>query len=121
MLDSLYKFIENAGKNLGLSRDAIEKLKKIDSEHIFDIHLESGKSFKAYRVQHNNKFGPYKGGIRFHKDVNLDEIRSLATLMSLKTAAVGLPMGGGKGGVALDPQDLDENGLEELSRKYITY
>jgi glutamate dehydrogenase/leucine dehydrogenase len=69
-------------------------------------------------VQHNNKLGPYKGGIRYHPNVSLEEVQTLATLMSLKTAAVGLPMGGGKGGVTVNPRDLSDDELEELSRKY---
>src|SRR5665647_1420771 len=121
MLDSIHAFMEYTGQQLAIPEDAIEKLKKIDYEHLFDIRLASGKSFKAYRIQHNNKLGPYKGGIRFHKSVNLDEMRALATLMSLKTAAVGLPMGGGKGGIAIDPQELNESELEELSRKYVAH
>jgi glutamate dehydrogenase/leucine dehydrogenase len=70
-------------------------------------------------VQHNNKNGPYKGGVRFHENVSEDEVQALATLMSLKTAAVGLPLGGGKGGVAVNPKNLSKEELEELSRKYV--
>ncbi|MEI6237025.1 MAG: Glu/Leu/Phe/Val dehydrogenase, partial [Candidatus Saccharibacteria bacterium] len=87
-------------------------------EHIFEITLKNGKKFKAYRAQHNNKRGPYKGGIRFHPEVDLDEVRALATLMSFKTAAVGLPLGGGKGGIAVNPRELSVDELEELSRAY---
>jgi len=119
MLETAHQFIDQAGTQLGISPELIEKLKRMDKEHIFDIHLHNGKTFKAYRVQHSNKRGPYKGGIRFHKDVNLDEVQTLATLMSLKTAAVGLPLGGGKGGVAVDPRGLSEAELEELSRQYV--
>ncbi len=121
MLDSVHMFMKKTGQYLGLPADTIERLKAIDNEHLFKIHLNSGKSFAAYRIQHNNQLGPYKGGIRFHKSVNLDEMRALATLMSLKTAAAGLPLGGAKGGVTLDPQTLDEAELEELSRKYIAH
>src|SRR5829696_1855869 len=77
--------------------------------------------YHGYRVQHNNRRGPYKGGIRFHPDVDLDEVRALATLMSLKTAAVGLPLGGGKGGVSVNPRELSSSELEELSRKYASH
>jgi glutamate dehydrogenase/leucine dehydrogenase len=118
MLDDTHQFIELAAKKLGLSDKALNELKQTDAEHIFDIELSTGKAFKAYRVQHNNQRGPYKGGIRFHPGVNLDEVRTLATLMSLKTAAAGLPLGGGKGGVAVNPRDLSRDELEELSRKY---
>lgn len=119
MLDTAHALIRRAGRKLGLDDEAIEKLIKIDAEHFFDIKLSNGKSFKGYRVQHNNRRGPYKGGIRFHPEVDIDEVRALATLMSFKTAAVGLPMGGGKGGVSVDPKQLDKSELEELSREYV--
>lgn len=118
MLDTAHALIARAGKNLGLDDDTIAKLIKTNAEHVFEIKLASGKTFPAYRIQHNNKLGPYKGGIRFHPEVNLDEVRALATLMSFKTAVAGLPLGGGKGGIAVDPKDLDKKELEELSRKY---
>ncbi len=118
MLEDTHQFIEAAAKQLELSEKEMDRLKQTDAEHIFDIELSADKVFKAYRVQHNNQLGPYKGGIRFHQDVSLDEVRTLATLMSLKTAAVGLPLGGGKGGVAVNPRDLNQKELEELSRKY---
>lgn len=119
MLDDTHQFLDKAAKQLGLSNQELQKLKQTNAEHIFDIELSDGKSFKAYRVQHNNTHGPYKGGIRYHPKVNLDEVRTLATLMSLKTAVVGLPLGGGKGGIAVDPRELDQKQLEELSRKYV--
>jgi len=118
MLESAHATIERVGKTLGLSRKDINYLLSIDHEHIFDIKLSNGTTHKAYRVQHKNVLGPYKGGIRFHQDVDLDEVRALATLMSLKTAAVGLPLGGGKGGIAINPRNLDSQQLEELSRAY---
>ena len=119
MLDDTHKFLEAAAERLGLPDDTLQKLKQADAEHIFDIELSNGQTFKAYRVQHNNARGPYKGGIRYHPHVNLDEVRTLATLMSLKTAAAGLPLGGGKGGIAVDPRELNQKLLEELSRKYV--
>src|SRR6185369_7263418 len=113
MIEAVHQSIDEVGKQLGLSAETIKYLKKFNHEHTFKIQLKNGKSFQAYRVQHNDKNGPYKGGIRFHKNVSLDEVQALATLMSFKTAAVGLPMGGGKGGVAVDPRELDEAELEE--------
>lgn len=118
MLETAHALIRRAGKRLGLDDKTIDELIKIDHEHHFKIELSDGQQFQAYRVQHNNKLGPYKGGIRFHPEVNLDEVRALATLMSFKTAAAGLPMGGGKGGVSVDPKKLDKAQLEELSRGY---
>ena len=121
MLISTRHLIERVGTKIGLSKEDIDYLLSIDKEHVFEIELESGASHQAYRVQHNNKKGPYKGGIRFHPDVDLDEVRALATLMSLKTAAVSIPFGGGKGGIRVDPRSLTEQELEELSRKYVQY
>lgn len=119
MKDSVHAYIEEAAKQLGLPVEVVDELKKADREHVFDIPLSNGKTFKAYRVQHSNKRGPYKGGIRYHQDVSLDEVQTLATLMSLKTAAVNIPMGGGKGGIAVNPRELSEAELEELSREYV--
>ncbi|MBI2589050.1 Glu/Leu/Phe/Val dehydrogenase [Candidatus Saccharibacteria bacterium] len=121
MLEATHSFIKQIGKKLNLSEQGIDRLLKPDAEHNFDIELKSGQKFKAYRVQHSNKLGPYKGGIRFHQNVNLDEIRALAILMSLKTAAVGLPLGGAKGGVAVNPKELSRAELEEISRQYVRH
>jgi glutamate dehydrogenase (NADP+) len=76
-------------------------------------------TFKGYRSQHNNKLGPYKGGLRFHPNVNIDEVKALSLWMSLKCAVVGIPFGGGKGGIAVDPKVLTEKQLEEISREYV--
>lgn len=119
MLETTKQSIIKAGKKLGLDRETIEVLLRVDKTHQFDIELGSGKSFKAFRVQHKNTRGPYKGGIRFHPKVTLDEVQALATLMSFKTAAIGLPLGGGKGAVAVNPKELTQAELEELSRKYV--
>lgn len=128
MLETAHELIKRVGKRLGLSRADIDYLLKADAEHIFEIELSSAtqseltaRKFWAYRVQHNNALGPYKGGIRFHPDTNLDEVKALATLMSLKTAAVGLPLGGAKGGVVINPKELSPSDLEELSRKYVAH
>jgi len=118
MLQSVHSLIDSVGHRLNIPEETLEQLKSFDKEHVFEIALENGKSFKAYRVQHNNNLGPYKGGIRYHPNVSLDEVQALATLMSLKTAAVNIPLGGGKGGIAVDPHDLAEKEVEELSRKY---
>ena len=72
----------------------------------------------SYRSQHSNKLGPYKGGIRFHKDVSKDEVMALSLWMSLKCAVANIPFGGGKGGVTIDPKNLTELELEMLSRAY---
>lgn len=80
----------------------------------------SEEKIHAYRVQHNNARGPYKGGIRFHPQADLEEVKALATLMSIKTAVVGIPFGGGKGGITVDPKKLSKAELEYMSRAYIT-
>lgn len=118
MLETAHRLIERVGEKIGLERADIDYVLSIDHEHVFDITLGNGNTHKAYRIQHNNKLGPYKGGVRFHPEVDLDEVRALATLMSLKTAAVGLPLGGGKGGVSVDPHRLSAAELEELSRAF---
>lgn len=117
MLATAQATIREAAKDLGYDQAAIEQLIQPEREHAFEVSA-GGKTFLAYRVQHSSKLGPHKGGIRFHPNVNLDEVRALATLMTLKTAAVGLPLGGGKGGVAVDPSSLTREELEEISRDY---
>ncbi len=119
MLETAHAFIDRAAAKLGIPPDVVAELKRANREHQFSITLENGKTFQAYRVQHNNKLGPYKGGIRYHANVSLEEVQTLATLMSLKTAAVGLPLGGGKGGITVNPRELSPQELEEISRKYV--
>eukprot|EP00887_Chlorella_sp_A99_P005025 scaffold4.g5025.t1 len=74
-------------------------------------------TFNAYRVQHDNSRGPYKGGLRFHPAVDIDDVRSLASLMTWKTAVMDIPFGGAKGGVTVDPKSLSDRELEILTRK----
>ncbi len=76
------------------------------------------KVFQGYRVQHNNARGPFKGGIRYHPNVTIDEVRALAMWMSWKTAVVDLPYGGAKGGIAVNPKELSEGEIERLTRRY---
>jgi glutamate dehydrogenase/leucine dehydrogenase len=84
------------------------------------VRMDDGsiRIFKGYRVQHSTIRGPAKGGVRFHPDVNLDEMKALAMWMTFKCAVVGIPMGGGKGGVVVDPRKLSEGELERLCRRY---
>lgn len=77
------------------------------------------ETFIGYRVQHDNARGPMKGGLRYHPDVDLDEVRSLASLMTWKTAVVNLPYGGAKGGVCVDPKSLSRKELERLTRSFV--
>lgn len=76
------------------------------------------KTFDAFRIEHNDARGPFKGGIRFHQNVSQDEVQALATLMSLKCAVAGIPYGGGKGGVIVDPSKLTGEELKTLSSEY---
>ena len=119
MLETVFSLLKQASQTLHLSEEKLVKFLEPEVIHDFQIELSSGKTYRAFRVGHNSHFGPYKGGIRYHSQVNLEEVRALATLMSLKIACVGLPFGGGKGGICLDPQKLDQVELEELSRFYV--
>lgn len=121
MLDTTYGLISRVAKTLNLDENHVAGLTSANQEHIFKIYLKNGQAFPAYRVQHSNKLGPYKGGIRFHPEVSLEEVRALAIMMSLKTAAMGLPLGGGKGGITVDPKSLSSAQLEELSRAYVRH
>ncbi len=88
----------------------------------FPVKMDDGsvRIFTGYRVHHSTVLGPTKGGIRYHQDVSLNEIRALAMLMSWKCAVVGLPYGGAKGGVVVNPKELSQNELEHLTRRYAT-
>ena len=89
-------------------------------EVTFPVKLDNGtvKTFTGYRSQHNNAVGPYKGGVRFHPHVNLDEVKALSIWMTIKCCVAGIPYGGGKGGITLDPRDYSEAELERISRAY---
>ncbi|MDN8580965.1 Glu/Leu/Phe/Val family dehydrogenase [Eikenella corrodens] len=86
----------------------------------FPVKLDDGtvKTFTGYRSQHNNAVGPYKGGVRFHPNVNFDEVKALSIWMTIKCCVAGIPYGGGKGGITLDPRDYSEAELERISRAY---
>lgn len=123
MLQTAQNLIKNTGKTLSLSEQDIQKL--VTPEYIheakLEIDLDNGtkQTFQAYRVQHNSKLGPFKGGIRFHPQVSLQEVQALATLMSIKCSVAGIPLGGGKGGIVVDPKTLSESELERLSRAFV--
>lgn len=111
-----------AASKLELSDELKQLIKTPDRELRVEIpiRMDDGRlqTFIGYRVQHNNARGPNKGGIRFHPDVNLDEVRALASLMTWKTAVVDVPFGGAKGGIAIDPKQLSLNELERLTRTF---
>lgn len=119
-------FKHNVGKAatlLGLSEEDRAKLMAPDRVLKADltISLDAGgtATFPAYRVQFNNARGPYKGGIRFHPDADEDEVSALAAMMAIKCAVVGIPFGGAKGGVAIDPKKYSKNELHEVARAYV--
>jgi glutamate dehydrogenase (NADP+) len=118
MLQSAHAMIQRASSNLALDPVQTDALLTPDKEHVFDIEI-AGTTHQAYRVQHSNKRGPYKGGIRFHPQVDIDEVRALAMLMSLKTAVVDIPLGGGKGGVIIDPRTHNPEHIEAVARAYV--
>ena len=86
----------------------------------FPVRMDDGefRLFKGYRVQHNNALGPYKGGLRFHHDVHLDDVKSLAFLMTMKCSLVGVPYGGGKGGIKVDPYKHSKSEMERIVRRF---
>lgn len=86
----------------------------------FPVKLDDGtvKTFTGYRAQHNNAVGPYKGGVRFHPNVNFDEVKALSIWMTIKCCVAGVPYGGGKGGVTIDPKQYSEAELERIARAY---
>lgn len=85
------------------------------------IEMDNGKVeiFKGFRSQHNNYRGPYKGGVRYHPDVNVDEIKALSTWMTFKCATVDIPYGGAKGGIVVDPRKLSKHELKHLTQGYV--
>ncbi|MGZ6266043.1 MAG: Glu/Leu/Phe/Val family dehydrogenase [Candidatus Limnocylindrales bacterium] len=113
-----------AAVHLNLSHDLRKVLREPKRELTvhFPVKMDDGsvEVFTGYRVQHNLSRGPAKGGIRYHQDVSLDEVRALAMWMTWKCAVVGIPFGGGKGGVKVDPKKLSLREVEGLTRRYAT-
>jgi glutamate dehydrogenase/leucine dehydrogenase len=114
--------LQKAAKVIDLSPAAVTKLETPEYIHNTTLEIERDNGEKlscpAYRVQHNSARGVYKGGIRFHPLADLDEVKSLASLMSIKCAVVNIPMGGGKGGVQVNPKELSPRELEKIARAY---
>jgi glutamate dehydrogenase (NAD(P)+) len=110
--------IDKAMKLIGIDPDVAEILAQPKNELIvnFPVRMESGKfqMFKGYRVQHNNIMGPYKGGMRYHHEANLDEMKALASWMTYKSALHEIPFGGGKGGIKVDPRHHSKVELERI-------
>lgn len=114
--------IRQAAERLGIDEDFVARLSVPDREVTVSVpvQMDNGRwrVFRGYRVQHCNARGPYKGGIRYHPEVGLDEVRALAALMTWKCAVVDIPFGGAKGGVEVDPSELSRAELERLTRAY---
>ena len=123
LYENVKKQFDTAAKIMSLDKDISKILEKTTNEIVvnFPVKMDDGRTemFTGYRVQHNNAAGPYKGGLRFHHDVDIDEMRSLATWMTWKSAIVGIPFGGAKGGVEIDPSKYSKREIEKISRRFI--
>ncbi len=112
-----------AADRLGLRDDVAEVMRTPYREVTVQIPVKQADgrihTYRGFRVQHNAARGPYKGGVRFHPEVDLDEVRALAELMSWKTAIAGIPFGGAKGGVDVDPHSLTQEELQRVARSFI--
>ncbi|HEX8103210.1 MAG TPA: Glu/Leu/Phe/Val dehydrogenase dimerization domain-containing protein [Solirubrobacteraceae bacterium] len=116
-------YFERAADNLGIPDDVRAVLRSAYREVQVQIpvKLSDGKLhvFSGFRVQHNGARGPYKGGVRYHPEVNLDEVRALASLMTWKTAIAGIPFGGAKGGINVPASDCTTDELQQITRSFI--
>ncbi|HDJ97099.1 MAG TPA: Glu/Leu/Phe/Val dehydrogenase [Thermofilum sp.] len=116
------KQLEHVARLIDLDTGILEILKKPKREIIvhLPVKMDTGeiKVFTGYRVHHNDARGPFKGGIRYHPNVNLDEVRALAMWMTWKTSVMDLPYGGAKGGVTCNPKEMSRGELERLTRRY---
>jgi len=127
MTDSIFEGALNRvrqyGESAGVSNDVIESLMHPHSmlRATLPVRMDDGATryFKGYRCRYNKTLGPTKGGIRFHPGVSPEEVQALALWMTIKCAVVGLPYGGAKGGVIVDPKELSPMELERLSRAYV--
>lgn len=116
------KTIDDAGKIIQCDPNVLARLKKPKRCIVVSIPVRMDdhtvKVFNGFRVQYNSTLGPYKGGIRYHQDVSLGEVVGLAALMMIKNSVMGLPYGGGKGGVTVDPTKLSRTEKQNLTRRY---
>ncbi|MBP9757547.1 MAG: Glu/Leu/Phe/Val dehydrogenase [Candidatus Pacebacteria bacterium] len=116
------KQLETAAAHVDISPELLQRLQTPDNviEVSMVIEMDDGRTetFQGYRVQHNNIRGPYKGGLRYHPNVDMDEVKALAFWMTMKNAVIGVPFGGGKGGIRVDPKKLSAPELERLTRSF---
>lgn len=120
--ENTLKQIKNAAKICGLNgsvQTVLENPQRI-LQFSLPVKMDNGelRIFEGFRVQHNNILGPYKGGIRYAAQVDMNEVKSLATLMTMKCSVIGIPLGGGKGGITVNPRTLSVEELERLTRAY---
>ena len=120
--ENVTRQFDKAADLMGLDPEIRKILSKTTNEIIvnFPVKMDDGRieMFRGYRVQHNNGLGPYKGGLRFHPSVDIDEVRALATWMTWKSAIINIPFGGAKGGIQFDPGDFSTRELERISRRF---
>lgn len=113
--------VRSAARHLDIDPGILEKITQTQREVTvhFPVRMDDGslRTFTGYRVQHNDTRGPFKGGLRYHPEVNLDEVRALSMWMTWKTAVVNIPFGGAKGGVQCDPKQMSPRELENLTRR----
>lgn len=122
MVDNVLEQFNSASDQIGLHPN-IRKILSITNNEIivnFPVKMDNGdvEIFQGYRVQHNNALGPYKGGLRYHPTVDIDAARALAMWMTWKTSLAGLPYGGGKGGIQIDPTKYSKDELERITRRF---
>jgi glutamate dehydrogenase (NAD(P)+) len=121
--EATQRYFQEAADRLGLSSSMqkllVTPMREVTVQVAFPRDNGEIETLIGYRVQHDNSRGPMKGGLRYHPSVDLDEVRSLASLMTWKTAVVDLPYGGAKGGVAVDPRTLSRKELERLTRAFV--
>jgi len=122
LYENVIRQFDKAADLMGLDPEIRKILSQTTNEIVvnFPVKMDDGRieMFRGYRVQHNNALGPYKGGLRFHPAVDIDEVRALATWMTWKSAIINIPFGGAKGGIQLDPANYSTRELERISRRF---
>lgn len=122
MFDNTIKLIEESAKAVNCDPNVLARIKRPKKTIVVSVPVRMDdyrvKVFTGFRVQHSSTLGPYKGGIRYHQDVTLSEVAALATLMTFKCSLLNLPLGGGKGGITVDPTKLSRTEKQNLTRRY---